>query len=282
MADDMLPPNEANTEKKAAEQEEEVSVAASILVASKRPGASVAQGEAEEEVPLWLITFTDAIALMLTFFVLLYAMSTPKQESFEAMTMALNQEFGQYYKKKFNAGTQDTIVIDKIDSTRALDLNYLKALMEGLAEKDERLAALEVTAQKDRLIISLPSDLLFDTGAAEVTTQGKRTLYVIGDVLTRIRNKIEIIGHADPRPVSGETFNSNWHLSLARAARVSGVLQSVGYRRNITIRGMSDVRYSELPAEMDEEEKLKLARRVDLVILENDGTRRSTFKLDDL
>ena len=29
------------------------------------------------KVPLWLITFTDVMALMLTFFVLLYAMSSP-------------------------------------------------------------------------------------------------------------------------------------------------------------------------------------------------------------
>jgi len=237
------------------------------------------EGDKSDKAPLWLITFTDAIALMLTFFVLLYAMSTPKKEKFEQMTSAMNKEFGEYFTKKWNAGNQDTISIDKVDSTQALNLKYLQALLTDVARESKYLSQIMINLQKNRLIISLPTGLIFSDGSAEVQEKGKRAIFVIGDVLSRIRNKIEVIGHADPRPVSG-AFHSNWDLSLSRAASVAGVLQDIGYSRHITIRGLSDGRYSELPEEMTEKERLQLSRRVDIVILYGDGKRRQILKLD--
>lgn len=238
--------------------------------------------EGEEEIPLWLITFGDCIALMLTFFVMLYAMSTPSQEQWERMTSTMTMEFGEYFTKKWSAGFQDTISIDTIDSTTALKLSYLKALLDGVVEENERLADVSITQQKDRLVISLPNDLLFETGQDEVESRGQRAIYVLGDLLSRIRNKIEVIGHADPRPVSSDKFKSNWHLSLARAASVAGVIKNAGYTRDVTIRGLSDARYSELPENMDEGQRLALSRRVDIVILKGDGTLRQRLKLDEL
>lgn len=236
----------------------------------------------EEEIPLWLITFGDCIALMLTFFVMLYAMSTPSQEQWERMTSTMTMEFGEYFTKKWSAGFQDTISIDTLDTSTALKLSYIKALLDDMAEENERLADVLITQQADRLVISLPNDLLFETGQDEVESRGQRAIYVLGDLLSRIRNKIEVIGHADPRPVSGGKFQSNWHLSLARAASVSGVLKNAGYGRDITIRGLSDARYSELPEDMDEGKRLALSRRVDVVILKGDGSLRKRLKLDEL
>ena len=236
--------------------------------------------EKYEKVPLWLLTFGDCIALMLTFFVLLYAMSTPSQEEWERMTTSMTQEFGEYFTKKWNAGFQDTINIDVIDNAQALNLNYVRALISEITKKDERLSDLHITQQKERLIISLPSDLLFDTGDTEIQRTGKRAIFVLGDVLSRMKNKIEVVGHADPRSVSGQ-YQSNWHLSLARAASVAGVFQDIGYRRGIKIRGLSDVLYNELPEELEEEKRLQLSRRVDIVILQGDGRLRQRLMLDE-
>lgn len=236
--------------------------------------------EEEEQVPLWLVTFGDCIALMLTFFVLLYAMSTPSQEEWERMTASMTQEFGEYFTKKWNAGFQDTINIDVIDNAQALNLNYVRALIAELMKRDERLSDLYITQQKERLIVSLPSDLLFDTGDAEIQRAGKRAVFVLGDVLSRMKNKIEVVGHADPRAVSGQ-YQSNWHLSLARAASVAAVLQDVGYRRDIKIRGLSDALYAELPEDLEAEKRLQLSRRVDIVIMRGDGRLRQRLMLDE-
>lgn len=256
------------------EEPQQESVAPMFMPRSRSAG----DGE-NAAVPLWLITFTDIMALMLTFFVLLYSMSVPLEEDWEEFTSAMNKGLSKFQSPEWYQGPQDTVNIDKLDFSRALDLDYLESLVRELMVSNERLSNIVVIPQKTRLVLSLPSDLLFEAGQAEVTTKGKRALFAIGGPLSRIRNRIEVIGHADPRPVQSQNsrFSSNWELSLARAANVSAVLENVGYARPIIVRGLSSARYDELPGDLGREERLDLARRVDVVIMKDDGSQRLLF-----
>ena len=135
-------------------------------------------------------------------------------------------------------------------------------------------------AAKDRLIISLPQNLLFDAGQDTVKTEGKRALFVLGEMLSRIKNRIEVVGNSDPRPIgpNNQTFDSNWELSLSRATQVANILTQVGYRRNMIVRGMSSARYDELPETIPESRRLDLSRRVDIVVLKDDGRRQNILR----
>lgn len=232
--------------------------------------------EQEDIVPLWLITFTDIMALMLTFFVLLYSMSVPLEEKWEDLTMGLNQGVSRFQSPKWYQGPVDAVNIERLDFSRALDLRYLESILTKVISDNERLKNIVIIPQPDRVILSLPSDLLFKTGQAEVTTEGKRALFALGGPLSRIRNRIEVIGHADPRPIEtqGSVYTTNWSLSLARATNVSGVLENVGYTRTIIVRGLSSSRYDQLPDDIPEQERMSLSRRVDIVIMQDDGSRR--------
>jgi chemotaxis protein MotB len=227
-------------------------------------------------VPLWLITFTDIMALMLTFFVLLYSMSVPEVEKWESMTSALNKGFSTLQTAKWYQGPQDTIDIEKLDFSTALDLNYLDALVKDMIAKNDNLKGVMLIQQEDRLVMSLPLDMLFEPGKSGVTVQGKKALFSLGGPLSRIRNRIEVFGHSEPGAAGaeGSSFSSDWALSITRAAEVAGVLENVGYSRPVTIRGYASARYEELPADMDETERLDLARRVDVVIMKDDGSQR--------
>ena len=245
-----------------------------------------AAGSEREYVPLWLITFTDVMALMLTFFVLLYSMAVPQEEEWSHMTAALNTEFSKFYSEKWEEGPQDSINIEKLDFSAALDLEYLQALMTQLVEGERILKDIVLIPQDDRLIVSLPSDLLFDVGKADIRDKGRKALFALGGALSRMKNRIEVIGHSDPRPIpekSGDdssAFSSNWDLSLARALRAAAVLETVGYRRPIVVRGLSSARYEELPSDMEESKRLDLARRVDIVIMSDDGSRRLLLEME--
>ncbi len=231
----------------------------------------------DEGPSLWLITFTDIMALMLTFFVLLYSMSVPEEEKWEDISNSVTKGFSKFYSPQYFQGPQDALSIEKLDLSEALDLQYLQTLLEKVISNDEGLKDIVIIPQDNRLIISLPQDLLFEVGKDEVSVRGQKALFALGGSMARIRNRIEIVGHTDPRPVSeGNTngFSSNWGLSLSRAAQVSNILQQVGYRRNIIVRGISSARYDELPATMDEEQRLDLARRVDIVVMSDDGSTR--------
>ena len=71
--------------------------------------------EEEAVSSLWLITFTDIMALMLTFFVLLYSMAQPDVEKWSEMSAVINSNFSKYYAPKFESGTVDSITIDRVN-----------------------------------------------------------------------------------------------------------------------------------------------------------------------
>lgn len=233
----------------------------------------------EGESKIWMVTFTDIMGLMLTFFVMLYAMASPRQEEWENLTNTIQSNFNKYYGQAQQRGFQESLSIDKIDYSRALDLNYLRALIGALIQREKGLGAVALINQRGSLILSLPQDLLFNPGQATVKPEGARALYAVAEMLSRIKNRVEIVGHTDPRPISNEEFPTNWDLSLARAARVAAVLQDVGYTQSVIIRGQAAGRYADLPQDLSEDLKLGISRRVDIVIMEDDGKRVKLFDI---
>ncbi len=236
----------------------------------------VQNAQDNESVPLWLVTFTDVMALMLTFFVLLYSMSVPQVEKWEDLTEAISSRLSKLEGSPFTEGTQDAINIYRIDPSNALALGYLKTLLRQLL-KHHQIEDVVIFENANRLVVSLPSVLFFEEASAEMRPEGKKILFILGGALTRIQNRIEVVGHADPQPISGGRYSNNWELSLARGASVAMVLSNVGYDRNITVRGLSSGRFDELPRDVDQDTRYSLSRRVDIVIMDDDGVKQQWF-----
>jgi chemotaxis protein MotB len=227
----------------------------------------------------WLTTFTDLAALMLTFFVLLYAMSDPEQKSFSEIVSALRRELHTFYGPQDRAGPQDQVNIDHIPLNRALNLEYLESVLVRHMEEELTNFDISMTPYDDYLIISLPQEILFQAGSAEIETEGTRLLYTLGNVLRRVRNRIEVVGHADPDPITNPntSFPSNWELSLERAGVAAAILYKTGYRKPINIRGYQSVEYENLSSDLPEDVRKKASRRIDIHIMRDDG-RISTEK----
>ena len=235
--------------------------------------------QANNSQSMWLVSFTDVMALMLTFFVLLFAMSNPKQQEWEDFTQNIQKNFNRFYGQIENRGAEDAINIEKINFSQALDINYLKAIIDKLIEQETSLQGVRLIDNGNSLIIALPQDLLFNAGRADIKPQANKALFTVAGTLRRIKNRIEIVGHTDPRPVSNNQFPSNWELSLTRAASVSAVLENVGYDRPITIRGQASGRFYDIPESVSVAERQDLSRRVDIVVMEDDGRRLKLFDI---
>lgn len=233
----------------------------------------------EQGAAIWLVSFTDVMALMLTFFVMLFAMSEPEKEQWSDVMLSLESELNSYYGPALNQGPQETINLAKIDLDRALDIGYLTLLVREIVDGNDALSDAVINREHDHMVISLPDNLLFDGGSAEPKDAGLRALYALGGPLTRIKNRIEVVGHADPRPVGerNEAYDSNWDLSLARALNVAAVLENVGYDKHITVQGFSDGRYKDIGNNMPEDQRLALSRRVDIVVMNHDGSKDDIF-----
>jgi len=235
----------------------------------------------------WLISFTDVMALMLTFFVLLFSMSDPdpaqwdkiKDELQETLNPQKVESENMAQGQPLNRGAQDNINIDKVNFSKALSLPYLEKLFAKQIEKQPSLSNVLMMEIDGGLMISLPQQLLFEVGQASIKETGVEALYDLAGILNRIKNRVEIVGHTDPRSVSGDQFQSNWELSLARAANVAGVLENVGYTNDLTIRGHASARFNDLDVDMPIRARRDLSRRVDIVIMEDDGKALRLFNI---
>ena len=215
----------------------------------------------------WLITFSDLFCLLLAFFVLLFSMSSLETGKWQT----LKQAFSKYQETPF-ARPADTPPSDEASGGTkpqpGLDLGYLGKVFEAHAKDNVLLQNAVIYRVGEKLIISLPADLLFAPGGAVIDPKGDSAVFGLAGMLRNIANDMAVMGHTDPTPVSGK-FQSNWDLSLARAAAVAAALEKAGYGRPIESFGAADAHFAELPDTLPLEHRRELARRVDIIVTPN-------------
>ncbi len=217
----------------------------------------------------WMVTFTDLVSLMLTFFVMLFAMSNVKVDKWDSMIDTLSQSLNASGAKAVVASSAEYNV-DTIVRKQAINLDYLASVLEKTVAEDELLAHSRIMRLEDRLVIALPGDLLFAPARADLSEKAREAVFNLGGVLRNIGNQIGVDGHTDPVLVTGGAYASNWELSLARAASVANALRRAGYTEDIIAYGFADSRFSQLP-DLPTDQRHALGRRVDIVVLPNGG-----------
>lgn len=109
---------------------------------------------------------------------------------------------------------------------RAATLERIKARMVALRKKLEALTrlGLKVNIRKNRMIISLPGDILFDSGKIDLKDEGKNVLREVAKVIRNdaslLERDFQVAGHTDNKPLKGGPYLDNWGLSLMRARTV--------------------------------------------------------------
>jgi chemotaxis protein MotB len=108
------------------------------------------------------------------------------------------------------------------------------ALFKSVLDRLKKLVDagdLKIAMREGRLVLQLPNDILFDSGSADVKTQGRATIKKLGEVLITIKErKFQVAGHTDDVPIGGARYSSNWDLSTARAVEVVKILVGAGVK----------------------------------------------------
>ena len=178
----------------------------------------------------WLITFSDLITLLLTFFVLLLSMSSmDRQVVIEAATF-FRGDMGVVSKK--TAGRIPTRVEEVIkllerpwefrdNEQRIRDLLFPDDVLPREIPRstlDENLKLLE---RPEGVAILLTDELLFPLGGYELADPARRLLEVLAPLVLYVNNVINVSGHTDSLP--GRTMDNDT-LSALRAMAVLEVL----------------------------------------------------------
>jgi chemotaxis protein MotB len=114
------------------------------------------------------------------------------------------------------------------------DAENRAALFREIAQRLRRMldaGELNITLRSGRMVLALPSDILFDSGKAKIAPQGRRALGEVGGVLATLPGRrFQVSGHTDTDPIRISGFASNWDLSSARALEVVRVLIESGMK----------------------------------------------------
>lgn len=215
--------------------------------------------------PIWLVTFADLVALLIAFFVMMFATQKVDTGKWEALVEAFSRRLNPAQIVVI-ARPSDDANAERLSPQRAIDLDYLEAVVRDKTRLEPELAGLSLFRGEDRLVLALPAELLFDIGSANIVPAARPVLFSLAGVLGTIGNHIDVVGHADPSSASRSRFGSNWQLSISRAVAVANELRRAGYHRPLSPSGFGDTRFADIPASVPAGEREKIARRVDIVI----------------
>jgi len=205
------------------------------------------EAEQEERTDGWMATYSDMVTLLLTFFVLMFALSNVDNERAEMFLAAMSR--GGITAEQF-LEIRDRYDIDDFDGGEWDDEFPMPAPGEdwddpggedeGETEGERRLRELAaaisewivgsgleddiaVSFNGDFLMLTLANDVWFDPGQAEVLPDMIDKAQVIAELLAANFTpddpfEIVIAGHTDNVPMRpGAPYPDNWHLSAARA-----------------------------------------------------------------
>lgn len=109
---------------------------------------------------------------------------------------------------------------------RAHQLELIKERFEKLKAKLDALTklGLAVNVRHNRMVISLPGDVLFDSGRETLKKDGKDILLKVAAIIKAdpqlVSRDYAVGGHTDNKPLAHGPFKDNWGLSLMRAREV--------------------------------------------------------------
>lgn len=110
----------------------------------------------------------------------------------------------------------------------ASNLNRIASAVRGSLGSLIDRKLISVRQSETWLEIEIRTDILFASGAAQLSDSAVPILAQIAESLNEFPNLIRIEGHTDNVPISTAAFPSNWQLSSARAASVVRLLAEHG------------------------------------------------------
>lgn len=182
-------------------------------------------GKEETSTDRYLITYADLITLLLGLFVILYASSKIDVSKYKELSAAMSDYFkpregnalegGKGVLPGMHNGVPEPILPT---SNKSLDDIYDETEKTFKDFVDKGSLTIEKSSEGIKLI--LPEKLLFKKAQAEVQKSAFEVMDSLAQLLKGVQYPITIAGHTDADPIRTFKYESNWHLSAARALNV--------------------------------------------------------------
>ena len=183
----------------------------------------------EDSSSSWLITYSDAVTLLLAFFVMILSVSDINQGKVEALKEGLSE--------MMTGETQPTPFTD------------IKLGLEQLIAEKGLEDQVSVTLDAQGVKIEFANVALYESGSADIKSEAISTLKEVTQVIRETSHKthmVEVEGHTDDVPIHTEKYPSNWELSSVRATNIVKYLLAQGIEKErLKAAGYADSRPKE-------------------------------------
>jgi chemotaxis protein MotB len=159
----------------------------------------------------WLVTYADAVTLILCFFILMFSVSKPQEDDFKKISDAFKAVglMSEDTKDSMSTLAEEMLVMLE-ESNIMIDGNRLEEVMS--VEQDE-----------DGISLELAGGSFYHSGSAKFRAEAIPVLEEVSLILQDFdydAYEIHVEGHTDDVPIRSQTYPSNWELSGNRAANV--------------------------------------------------------------
>ncbi len=184
----------------------------------------------------WMDTYGDMVTLLLTFFIMLFSMSTVNEEKWEILVRA--------FSRNPDAATAQIILVqdgegddiapangvtpnigDKVTNNELpTDLNQLYEYLKMYVEQNQMTASVSVSRDSaNNVYIRFDNNLFFDGDSYTLRKESYPILDFLGDCLKNLEDQIfvtRVNGHTAAIPGAENYHISDWTLSGERASQV--------------------------------------------------------------
>jgi len=205
--------------------------------------------EEESDSLEWLTTFSDLTMLMLVFFILLYAMSTPDahkiESTLQSVTKALGGKADQLATSTISR-EEAGVILDQVMMQKQIQIAQKKVFsdVKYLQTKKGLEGLIGANFEDGVITIRAPGDVLFAKGEVNLSDKGREVILAMKDFFAQHPDQtINIRGYTDDmQPVSGSRFRDNWEVSSLRAVNVLRLLMQMGVEsKRLTSTGLADM-----------------------------------------
>lgn len=214
----------------------------------------------------WMNTYADVVTLLLTFFVLLFAISNVNSKKYDALVKSVNPD-GIIVSEAVGALNGGTEVPS---SSTEFDAVYKK--INDYIQENELQDDIDITKTDDYILLRFKDNVLFNPDKSVLTGNGQAILSFISDALLTTEDKIDQInieGHTADS-IDGNYSAFSWDLSVSRAVNV---LRFMVENKGLEPSKLSAVGYSKYRplADNDTEDGRSQNRRVEIMITQEKG-----------
>lgn len=224
--------------------------------------------EKPDGAPEWMVSYADMITIMMSFFVVMFALATKKDEKAQqAATASFEYRFSSAWRPFAHLLSRGPSTLPSGDMKGRGKLFGVPAAgdINDVKTDEAKPLRIRIPGRGDRLDVG--GVIYFDQDSAQLSKQQTDRLRAIAEEVAGKPQKVEILGHTSKLPVPPDSpYKDHWDLAYAHCRSIMQQLVSMGIdskRIRIGVAGSNEPTYLG-----DSPELVKKNARVDIYLID--------------